>query len=265
MPSGGAVAARSALGLLAAQLVVADDLGGDVERPRVVAAVVGQPGERGEREGVVGDEVAAAQLDRIDAQLEGGVVDEPFEEGGRLGPAGAAVGAHGRGVGDGDDDVELDGREAVGAVGHALGPGRQEGADAGVGAAVADEADAQPGERAVPAAAELGVLDLASGVGERDEVVAARGRPRDRTPEVARRRGDRRVLDADPRLATERAADTRGDHVHVVGVDAERPAELAGQGVGHLVGGVERQPAVVPGIAAQAFGSIGTTAMRWLT
>ena len=160
------------------------------------------------------------------------MVDEPFEEGGRLGPARPAVGAHGRGVGDGDDDVELDGREAVGAVGHALGPGRQEGADAGIGAAVADEPDAQPGERAVPAAAELGVLDLATGVGERDEVIGACGRPRDRTPEVARRRGDRRVLDADPRLATERATDTRGDHVHRAGVDAERAPSWPGRAWG---------------------------------
>ena len=101
-------------------------------------AVVRDAGQRREREHVVGEEVAPAQLDRVDAELEGGVVDEPLEQRRRLRPPGAAVGAHRGRVGDGDGDVELDRREAVGAVGHALGAARQEGADARVGAAVAD-------------------------------------------------------------------------------------------------------------------------------
>ena len=227
-----------------AHAVVVDGLGGGVQRRRVAPAVVGQAGERGEREGVVGDEVAPAQLDRVDAQLEGGVVDEPFEEGRGLGPSGAAVGAHRGGVGDGDDDVELDGREAVRAVRHPLRAGRQERTDARVGATVADEADPQPGERPVAAATQLGVLDLATRVGERDEVVAARGCPRDRPVEMTSCGGDRRVLGADPRLATERAADAGSDHVHVAGFEAEHAGELPLHRVRHLVGGVERQPSV---------------------
>ena len=68
--------------------------------------------------------------------------------------------------------------EAVGAVRHPPRAGRQERADAGVGAGVADEADAQAGERAVAAAAELDVLDLRPAVRQGEHVLAARRHPR---------------------------------------------------------------------------------------
>ena len=69
-----------------------------------------------EREHVVGEEVALAQLDRVDAELERGVVDEPFEQRRRLGPTGAAVRAHRGRVRERHGDVELDRRERVRAV-----------------------------------------------------------------------------------------------------------------------------------------------------
>ena len=184
------VAASPALGLLAAEVGVAAHLGGDVERGVVRAAVVGGSGQGLEREHVVGEEVAPPQLDRVDVQLESGVIDEPFEQGRGFGPPGAAVRAHRGRVGDGDGHVELDRGEVVGAVGHALGAGRQEGADAGVGATVAEQAYPQTGERAVGAAAEFGVLHLPAAVRLGHEVVAARRRPRHRPPEVSGGGGD---------------------------------------------------------------------------
>ena len=116
--------------LLGAELVVAGPLGDRVERRVVRAAVVGDAGERREREDVVGQQVAAAQFDRVDAQLDRRLVDDALEQRRRLGPAGAAVRAHRRGVGGGDDDVELDAGEPVGAVGHPPRAGGQERADA---------------------------------------------------------------------------------------------------------------------------------------
>ena len=88
---------------------------------------------------VVGDQVALAHLDRVDAELEGGLVDEALEQRGRLGAAGAAVGARRRGVRDRHGDVELDRVEVVRAVRHALGAAGEVGADRRIGAGVADE------------------------------------------------------------------------------------------------------------------------------
>ena len=133
-----------------------------------------------------------------------------------------------------DGDVELDRRERVRAVRHATGAARQERTDGGIGAGVADEPHPQPGERAVAAAADLGVLHLAAAVGERLHVLAARRHPHDRSSERPRRGGDDRVLGVQPGLAAEPTADLwRGD-VDVGGVEAERLGELGVQPVRHL-------------------------------
>ena len=188
------------------------------------------------------------------ASSQRGVVDEALEERGRLRPAGAAVGAHRRGVGDGHGDVELDGREAVRAVGHPLGARREERADRRIGAGVADQPHPQPGERAVGCRAELGVLDLAPAVGERHEVVAAGGMPRHRPADMASGGGHGRVLGADPGLAAEATADLRGDHVDRALGQAQRLRQLADEGVGHLGRGVEREGAVLAGDGGAAVG-----------
>ena len=125
------VAGLAPTGLLGAQLVVADRFGRPIEREVVAARVVGVAGQRAEREHVVAEEVAAPDLDRVDAQLERCLVDEPLQQRGRLRPTSATVGAHRCGVGDGDGNVELDRRERVGALRHSSRAARQERADAG--------------------------------------------------------------------------------------------------------------------------------------
>ena len=67
---------------------------------REVAAVVGEDEPGLERHRGGRDQVAAAQLDGIDAELARGDVDHALDRERRLGPAGAAVGAGGRGVGE---------------------------------------------------------------------------------------------------------------------------------------------------------------------
>ena len=64
-----AVAALATRRLLLAQLVVAGDAARFVERLRVLAAVVVRPGDGRVRERVGRDEVALADLDRVDAEL----------------------------------------------------------------------------------------------------------------------------------------------------------------------------------------------------
>ena len=128
------------------------------------------------------------------------------------GSPGAAVGAHRRRVGDGDGDVELDRREAVRAVRHPLRAGRQEGADAGVGAGVADEVDAQPGERAVARSSRARRTGSGPGCGG-----ATRGRrcaPATTTPGRSRWRAAAATAEYSAQiagLAAEAAADLRAD------------------------------------------------------
>jgi hypothetical protein len=221
-------------GLLAAELVVADGLGRGTQGQQVAAAVVDVAGERREGEDVVAEQVLLAQRDGVDAELVGGLVDEALEQRGGLGPAGAAVRAHRRGVGDGHGDVELDGREGVRALRHPAGAAGQRGADAGIGAGVAHEVDAQPGERAVAPAAQLGVLDLAAPVRHGLHLLAAAGHPHHRSPEPLRRGGHHRVLVLRAGLAAEAATDPGRDDVDLVGsmpsARASRPSPGAGTG-----------------------------------
>ena len=75
----------------------------------VVAALVGEASGRGVREGVGRDEVAAAQLGRVEARLPREQVHQPLGEVGGLRAAGAAVRADRGGVREdaGQFDVEV--------------------------------------------------------------------------------------------------------------------------------------------------------------
>ena len=88
-----------------------DQLERAVQAALVVAGVV-RPAERGPvRE--LADEVAAAQLDGIEVQLAGGVVERGLDQVARLGAAGAAVGRGRDLVGAGAGDEHLDGLDVV--------------------------------------------------------------------------------------------------------------------------------------------------------
>ena len=108
MPSWVLPPAARASACRAPQLVVAGGGQGLVEHGLVVAAVVPAAGGGLERERIGGDEVLAADLDRVHADLVGEQVDHALDGRGGLGPAGAAVGADVGGVGDDRPDADRD-------------------------------------------------------------------------------------------------------------------------------------------------------------
>ena len=86
--------------LLGADLLVIGEFGRLLGRGEVVAGVVDQAAEGGVRELLGLDEVALAQLHRVDADLRGQRVHGPLDGVGGLRPPGAAVGVGGRHVGE---------------------------------------------------------------------------------------------------------------------------------------------------------------------
>ena len=115
MPSCSTSPAVAAAGLLGAELLVAGAVEHQVERPLVVADVVGGAGDGGAREGVGGDEVDAPHLGGVEADLGGEEVHGPLDGRGGLGTAGTAVGDGGRRVGGDGAAVHLDLGDVVGA------------------------------------------------------------------------------------------------------------------------------------------------------
>src|SRR5438067_12724881 len=99
---------------LLAQLVVADDLEGAIQRLFVVAAVVDRAVGRGVGELVRADEVAATDLDRIQPEGARHLLSDPLGQEGRLRAAGAAIGAVRRRGGVDGEVLGAEGREAVG-------------------------------------------------------------------------------------------------------------------------------------------------------
>ena len=98
--------------------MVVRDLSGALERHCVPAGVVGGPGDCLEREDVLVEEVAAADLERVDSEFERGLVGEPLDQCRGLGSACAAVRTHWCGVGDRHSDIELELGDCIGALGH---------------------------------------------------------------------------------------------------------------------------------------------------
>ena len=186
------------------------------------------------REDIVGQKVATTNLDWIDAEFEGRLIDESFEERSGLWPASAAVRPHRGGVRDGNRDVELQLGDCVGALRHVAGQAWQHRADVRVGTAVVDQTNTQAGESAVFGATQLGVLHLASAVQERFHVVTAWRYPGDWPLELACQRTDRDVFGHQSGFAAEATADLWRHHVHVGFFEAECPGQLPVQEVRHL-------------------------------
>ena len=173
------------------------------------------------RELVRGDEVAPPDLGRVHADLGGEQVDRALDGRRGLGPAGAAVGADRRRVGDDLPEPGLHVRDVVDAGCHQAGEEGQESADALVGAGVLDDVEPVGHDAAVPAAADLDVLQLGAALRHRDQVLAAGLDPAQRPAGFPGRpgEGDRVPVDAD--LGAEPAAYVGHHHPDLLGRHAQ--------------------------------------------
>src|SRR5271157_2514518 len=84
-----------------------------IEGGEIVAAVISKRDRRLIRVGVTRDEVAAAQLGRIDPHLTRSRIDETLDNVACFGPPGAAIGIYRHSVGEYPLDLDVDGRGRV--------------------------------------------------------------------------------------------------------------------------------------------------------
>ena len=192
-----------------------------VERRVVVADVVLQRDRRLVRERR--DEVAPADLGRVDLHLARRGLDQPLDDVGRLGAAGAAIGVHRRGVGEHRGHFAVDDRRRV-----LAGEQRrvQDGRDARgergeIGAHVRRRVHAHGEELAVLVQRELGLGDVVAAVRVGHERLGALGGPLHRPVHLLRRPGDDDVLGVEVDLRAEAAADVGRDDAHLVLGQAE--------------------------------------------
>ena len=120
------------------------------------------------------DEVAAAKLGRVEAQVARRGVDGALDRVGRLRPAGTAIGIDRDRVGVGAAHLDVDGLEGIDAVIHlGTGVGRDERPELGqVGAQVGDQRGPQRPHPAVPVDRDLHAGDVVAAMRVRDEALS---------------------------------------------------------------------------------------------
>ena len=228
----------------AGEVLVVGELERGIERRLVVAGVVLQRDRRLIGEGVLRDEVLAAQLGRIAPGLARRRLDDGLEQIGRFRSPGAAVGVDRRGVGVDRIDRAVDRRRlvltgeqrAVQVGRDARREGRQ------IGAHVGDGVHLERGEVAVGVHGQLGVGDVVAPVGVREEALGALGGPLHRPAEPLRREQADALLGVDEDLGAEAAAHVRRDHAQLVlRRDADERRDHQARDVRVLAGGVERE------------------------
>ena len=231
------------LRLLAAQLVISDLLQCQSQCARIVTAVVLPAGGGVVREGLGSDEVPQAQLGGVDAQLDGGVLDEAFDQVRGLGDTertavGDTAGRLVR-VGAVGDDVRC--RDVV-RPGDDVKETRLEPARLRVGEegpVVAQQHDAKADEPIVRVDRELAGHVIVARESGRDEVLGAILDPLDRTPQQQRRSGGDDVARIDRNLVAEAASDVRGDDADLLFGQAGHQGEQGAMGVRGLAGHVQ--------------------------
>ncbi len=233
--------------LLGAQVGVAGGFEGLVERGLEVADVVHLADRRGVRFEELGDQVLAADLDRVLADLECEEVHRPFDRSGRLGPTGTAVGGGRRRVGDDRRGADLHVRDVVHTRRHRAGHERGEDrAHADERAGVLDRVQLVVGDLAVTGAADRDVLELGAAVAEAHHRLAAGFAPAHRAAELLRERAEQEFFGVGVDLGAEAAADVGGDQVDRLGVAAVGCGERVLRSLGALAGDPLDEPAAVP-------------------
>lgn len=239
----------AAVRLLGTQLVVVEQRERLVGRRLVVAAVVGQPRDRGVRELLVPDPVPAPQLHRVQAEFDGQLVHDPLDGVRRLRAPGTAVGVGRRPGREDAGDVQLVGVHLVDARVHERAQDRDAGGDQHqVGAHVDQQVGLEAQESPVAGRGDLDVLDHAPAVVRRQVALRAGLGPLHRSPEAPRDREGDRLLAVHLEFGAEAAAHVGGDHPQPVLGDAgddgkhdpEDVRDLGGGVHGVLVGGGDR-------------------------
>ncbi|GBD42175.1 hypothetical protein HRbin39_01564 [bacterium HR39] len=220
--AGDADAAELALRLRLPAALLEVGVVGELQRPvetgLVVAGVVDQRHRRLVGEGVLRDEVAPADLGAVDAELARRRVHQRLHQIARLGPSGAAIRIHRRGVGVVRLHVAVDGRDAVlTREQRRVEICRNRRAEAAhVGAEIGLGGHAHGEEAAVPVHRQLGMRDVVAPVGVGEEGLAALLAPLDGPAHLPRRPGDEAFLTVDEDLGAEAAAHVGGDHPQLV-------------------------------------------------
>jgi hypothetical protein len=213
-PEEPAATAGSSGRLLAPELGVADQFGGRIQCCFVVARVVGGAGGRRVGELGGGDEVPAAEVDRVEPQPRGEDVETALEHRGRLGATSAAEGAHRCGVRGHAAAPVVDGIEAVGPVDHRLGVAHDGDAEAGKGPQIGHGIDVDAHEPPVRPGPERDVEPMAACL-HGGEVLRAALHPAHGSPQPAGDGHHDGVLGLARHLATEPAPDGGADNVQV--------------------------------------------------
>ena len=207
------LSARAGLGLARGEIVPFGDREALVEHLLEFSGIVNLPHRAGVGHLLRRDQIAAADLDRVHAELSRRGVEQALDQIDRLGTAGAAIGGGRGGVGQHRVELQVDRPDVVDAGGD---PGadqhlNDDAGRSGVGAHVGERAHAIGEHLAVRVEREFGAaLDIAA-LGRGEEFLDAFGGPSHRALQGARGEGDDDVLGIKPRLHAEPAADVVDD------------------------------------------------------
>ena len=244
------VAVGAPAGLFGPQLRVAGGQQRGVERLLVLAGVVAAAGRRRERELARLEEVHAADLGRVHAELVGRHVEHALDELRRLRAPRAPIGADRGVVGQQGGGLEPHGRDVVHAHRHHLGEHGQDRPDPRVGPGRRHDRAVEADDLAGGRQPELGRHHVVAAVHERDHVLRPTLRPLHRTAQRQRRGRRDEVLDVGRRLRTEAAPDPGAHDTELVRFETqqrERRHHGSSEGPGARPSTSRRRPRVRPG------------------
>ena len=242
--------------LLGAERIIIGERPDLLHQHRRVAGIVSDPERRLVRELLGRDQVAGAELHRVDAHLLGPVLDQALHLIDGLGPAGPAIGVHRRRVGVDGADGGVDRRNVVGERQHAevIGVGDARLPLALVGAEGCQRLELHAEDLAVRIEAHAAHRVVVAGVRVAQQALGARARPAHRPAGDDGAPQHQRLLGVVVELHAEAAAHVRRDHAQLVLGNVERLGEVAAHDVRRLVGGPHRVAVVhlvvVPQVAA---------------
>ena len=232
--------------LFGAERRVAARIEREVERPFIVAAVVGESGRGAVGEPVGRDEVAAADFRRVEPEPAGEHIQRPLDQVGRLRAARPPIGLVGRGVRERAVGAGAGRRDVVGADDH--GPGERGSGGSGpaeIGPAVVEDFQIALPDAAVFVRRQREVREQVPPVGGGLEVLGPGRGPAHRAAEMEREPRDEDFFGVEVRLGAEAAADLGRDGADPFRGEPEDARHALADAVGGLGGGPDRDPVAV--------------------